>query len=43
VEQRYAAIEGRRMVSLWTTIRANYGSLYAVPEGKATDFLFLRR
>jgi len=23
VEQRYASLEGRRMVSLWTTIRAN--------------------
>jgi len=31
------------MVSLWTTIRANYGPLYAVPEGTATDFPFLRR
>jgi len=42
-EQRYAALEGRRMVSLWTTIRANYGPLYAVPEETATDFPFLRR
>jgi len=30
------------MVSLWTTIRANYGPLYAVPEETATDFLLLR-
>ena len=43
VEQRYAALEGRRMVYLWTTIRANYGPLYAVPEGTATDSPFLRR
>jgi len=43
VEQRYAVLEGRRMVSLWTTIRANYGPLYAVPEGTTTDFPFLRR
>jgi len=43
VEQRYAVLEGRRMVSLWTTIRANYGPLYAVPEGTETDFPFLRR
>jgi len=43
VEQRYAVLEGRRIVSLWTTIRANYGPLYAVPEGTATDFPFLRR
>jgi len=43
VEQRYAALEGRRMVSLWTTIRANYGPLYAVPEETAADFPFLRR
>jgi len=43
VEQRYSALEGRRMVSLWTTIRANYGPLYAVPEETATGFPFLRR
>jgi len=43
VEQRYAALEGRRMVSLWTTIRANYGPLYAVPEETSTDVSFLRR
>jgi len=43
VEQRYAVLEGRRMVRLWTTIQANYGPLYAVPEGTATDFPFLRR
>jgi len=43
VEQRYAVLEGRRMVSLWTTIRANYGPLYAVPEGTATDLPFVGR
>jgi len=43
VKQRYAVLEGRRMVSLWTTIRANYGPLYAVAERTATDFLFLCR
>jgi len=43
VEQWYAALESRRIVSLWTTIRASYGPLYAVPEWTATDFPFLRR
>jgi len=43
VEQWYAVLEGRRMVRLCTTIRANYGPLYAVPEGTGTDFPFLRR
>jgi len=42
VEQRYADLEGRRIVSLCTTNRANYDPLYAVPEGTATDFPFLR-
>jgi len=42
VEQRFAAVDSRRMVSVWTTIRAMYGTLYAVPEGTATDFPFLR-
>jgi len=43
VKKRYAVLENRRMVSLLTTIRANYGPLFAVPEGTATDFPFLRR
>jgi len=43
VEQRYAVLDGRRMVSLRTTIRKDYGPLYAIPEGTATDFPFLRR
>jgi len=43
VEQRYAVLDGRRMVSLRTTIREDYGPLYAIPEGTATDFPFLRR
>jgi len=42
VEQRFADVDSRRMVSVWTTIRAMYGTLYAVPEGTATDFPFLR-
>jgi len=29
------------MMSIRTTIRGMYGSLYAVPEGKATDCPFL--
>jgi len=43
VEQRYAAIDSRRMTVAWTNIRAFYGHLYAVPEGTVTDFHFLRR
>ena len=43
VEQRYAAIDSRRMNVVWTGIRAFYGPLYAVPEGTAKDFPFLRR
>jgi len=43
VEQRYAAIDSRRMTHVWTIIRAFYGTLYAVPEGTGTDFPFLRR
>jgi len=42
VEQRYDAIDSRRMTSVWTTIRGMYDSLYAVPEVTATDFPFLR-
>jgi len=42
VEQRYDAIESRRMTSIWTTIRGMYDTLYAVPEGTVTDFPFLR-
>jgi len=38
VEQRYDAIDSRRMTSIWTTIRGMYDTLYAVPEGTATDF-----
>ena len=43
VEQRYTALEGFRMVCLWKTIQANYGSMYAVPAGTVTDFPLLRR
>jgi len=43
VEQRFAAIDGRRMTTVWTGIRAMCGPLYAVPEGTATDFQFHRR
>jgi len=42
VEQRYDAIDSRRMTSIWTTIRGMFDTLYAVPEGTATDFPFLR-
>ena len=42
VQQRYDAIDSRRVTSVWTTIRGMYGTLYAVPEGTATDFSFLR-
>jgi len=42
VEQRYDAIDSRRMTSIWTTIRGMYDTLYAVPEGTVTDFPFLR-
>jgi len=42
VEQRYDAIDSRRMTSIWTTIRGMYDTFYAVPEGTATDFPFLR-
>ena len=42
VEQRYDAIDSRRMTSVWTTIRGMYDTLYAVPEGTVTDFPFLR-
>jgi len=36
VEQRYDAIDSRRMTSIWTTIRGMYDTLYAVPEGTVT-------
>jgi len=42
VEQRYHAIDSRRMTSIWTTIRGMYDTLYAVPEGTVTDFPVLR-
>jgi len=42
VEQRYDAIDSRRMTSIWTTKRGMYDTLYAVPEGTATDVPFLR-
>jgi len=29
------------MTSVWTTIQGMYDTLYAVPEGTATDFPFL--
>mgnify|MGYP007064157234 CR=1 FL=1 len=43
VEQQHAAIDSRRMTAVLTGIRAMYGPLYAVPEGFATEFSFLRR
>jgi len=42
VEQRYDAIDSRRMTSIWTTIRGMYDSFCAFPEGTVTDFPFLR-
>jgi len=42
VEQRFDAIDGRRMTAIWTTIRGMYDTLYAVPDGTVTDFPFLR-
>jgi len=42
VEQRYDAIDSRRMNSIWTTIRGMYDTLYDVPEGTVTEFPFLR-
>jgi len=42
VEQRFDAVDSRRMTSIWTTIRGMYDTLYAVPEGTVTDFPFLR-
>ena len=41
-EQRFDAVGSRRMTSIWTTIRGMYHTLFAVPEGKVTDFPFLR-
>jgi len=43
VEQRFGAVDSRRMVSIWTTIWVMYGPLYAVPEGTVTEFPFLHR
>jgi len=42
-EQRYAAIDCRRMTHVWTSIRALYGTRYAVAERTGTDFPFLRQ
>jgi len=42
VEQRFDAVDSRRMTSIWTTIREMYDTLYAVPEGTVTEFPFLR-
>jgi len=42
VEQRFDAIDSRRMEAIWTTIRGMYDTLYAVPEGTVTDVPFLR-
>jgi len=42
VEQRFDAVDSRRMTSIWTTIRGFYDTLYAVPEGTVTNFPFLR-
>jgi len=36
-----AAVDSRRMVSIWTTMRRMFRFVYAVPEGKVTDFPFL--
>jgi len=42
VEQRFDAVDSRRMTSIRTTIRGMYGPLYAVPEGTVAEFPFLR-
>jgi len=42
VEQRFDAIDSRRMASIWTNILGMYDILYAVPEGTVTDSPFLR-
>jgi len=42
VEQRFDAVDNRRMTAIRTTIRGMYDTLYAVPEGTVTDFPFLR-
>jgi len=42
VEQRFEAVDSRRMTAIWTTIRGTLDTLYAVPEGTVTDFPFLR-
>jgi len=42
VEQRFDAVDSRRMSAIWTTIRGLYDTLYAVLEGTVTEFPFLR-
>jgi len=42
VEQRFDAIDSRRIMAIWTTIRGMYDTLHAVPEGTVTDFPFPR-
>jgi len=42
VEQRFDAVDSRRMTSIRTTIRGMYESLYAVFKGTVTFFPFLR-
>jgi len=42
VEQRFDAIDRRRMTAVWRTIRGMYDTVYAVPEGTVTEFPFLR-
>jgi len=42
VEQRFDAVDRRRMTAIWTTILGMFDTLYAVPEGTVTDFPFLR-
>jgi len=42
VEQQIAAIDSRRLTTVWTGIRAIYGPLYSVPDGTETDVPFPR-
>jgi len=42
VEQRFDAVDSRRMTSIRTTVRGMNESLYAVPKGTVTFFPFLR-
>ena len=42
VEQRFDAVDSRRMSAIWTPIRGLYDTLYAVLEGTVTEFPFLR-